>query len=202
MKTKSIVFISLLTAASAHAATGIFGSHVEVFTTTATIYKGENYGTASNFEGANLGTFNLSDTLIFGQAQINTFKDPNAGEDVTGGEMQYRVYKTTSTPGSFSTQTFGFQQNIPFTDIAGNSANGFGDQLWGNTNDIDLLALATEGNGDYTIEIFFKASTSLGDRFSNNGGNNFKATFTVVPEPSTALLGALGTLALMRRRRA
>jgi uncharacterized protein (TIGR03382 family) len=32
--------------------------------------------------------------------------------------------------------------------------------------------------------------------------NNVDVTFTAVPEPSTALLGGLGVLALLRRRRA
>jgi 1,4-alpha-glucan branching enzyme len=33
--------------------------------------------------------------------------------------------------------------------------------------------------GDYTIEIYFKATSSDGNHFSNNGGANYKATFTV-----------------------
>ena len=198
------MFRTLITAASfaliaqAHGATGIFGSHVEIFTTTATVYRGESFGSTPDFQGASLGTFTTSDTLIFGQAQINTFK--NGGSDVTGGQLQYRVYEAGSSPGSFSTQTFSFQANASFTDIAGNSVTGGGDQAWGNTDDIDLLAL-TSGNGDYEVEIFFQAFTNEGDRFSNNGGNNFKATFTVVPEPSIALLGSLGLLGLLRRRR-
>lgn len=199
-KTHLILGFILFSSPFVYGATGIFGSYVEVFTTTATIYKGENFSSAPDFDGAALGSFTVSDTLIFGQAQVNTFKDPNASENVTGAELQYRVYKTVETPGAFSIQGFGFQANPTYTDLGGQEVTGFGDQAWGNTDDIDLLAL-TSGNGDYTVEILFKADTSLGDRFSNNGGNNFKATFTVVPEPSIALLGSLGALCLLRRRR-
>lgn len=196
---RSLAFAALFALAiPASAATGIFGSHVEVFTTSSTIYRGESFGSAANFQGATLGTFTIADTLIFGAAQINTFK--NNGGNVTGGEMQYRVYEVGSTPGTFSIQSFSFQADVPFTDLAGNSVTGTDDQAWGNNGDIDLLAL-TSGDGDYEVEIFFKAFTNEGDRFSNNSGNNFKATFTVVPEPSIALLGGLGLLGLLRRRR-
>jgi MYXO-CTERM domain-containing protein len=41
----------------------------------------------------------------------------------------------------------------------------------------------------------------LGDRFSNNGGSNFIATFEVVPEPSKALFGMMGLFGLFLRRR-
>jgi hypothetical protein len=39
------------------------------------------------------------------------------------------------------------------------------------------------------------------DSTTNPGGRNLDLTFTTVPEPSIVLLGALGSLALLRRRR-
>lgn len=39
------------------------------------------------------------------------------------------------------------------------------------------------------------------DSTTNPGGRSFAVAMTTVPEPSTALLGALGALALLRRRR-
>ncbi len=197
MKLKNLILFSgLLTAGSSFGATGIFGSYVDIFTTTSTVYKGENFSSKANFQGANLGTFNLADTLIITQSQIDTFK--NGGGDVTGAQIQYRVYLTAGSAGSFNTQTYGFQNNAPFTDIGGMSITGGGDQAWGSTADINLNPGV---NGNYTVEVFFKAFTNEGDRFSNNGGSNFKATFTVVPEPAAAALGLLGTALLLRRRR-
>ncbi len=199
MKLKSLIAAAaLVTASTSFGATGIFGSYIQIFTTTNTVYKGESYGSVASIDGANLGTFNISDNLGLAQSQINTFKYDTS--DVTGGQMQYRVYLTSGVAGSFNTVTYGFQNNATFTNLAGSSVTGGGDQAWGNTTSIDLMAL-TSGNGNYTLEVFFKATTNEGDRFSNNGGSNFKANFTVVPEPGTAALGLVGTALLLRRRR-
>lgn len=195
-----IAIIGLVTAGTSFGATGIFGSYIEVFTTTSTVYKGESFGSVSNIEGANFGTINLSGgTLSLAQSEINTFK--SGGGDVTGAEMQYRVYLTSGSPGSLSSIGYGFKYNAPFTNLAGASVTSGGDQAWGNTTPINLLA-PISANGNYTLEVFFRAFTNEGDRYSSNGGNNFKATFTVIPEPSAVLLGGLGLLALLRRRRA
>lgn len=208
MKSKTLNLMLALGAllsltATSPAATGIFGSYVEIWNgATSTIYKGENFSSVANFQGATLGSYNISDTLLIGNSQIDTFK--NGGGDVFGGEMQYRVYKTGNTPGTFNTQPYSFQANATYTDLGGMSITGFGDQAWGNTNDINLLSLAVSGNGEYTIELFFKATSNEGDKFSNNGGNNFKATFNLIPEPSTYALVAVGLcgLVLLRRRAA
>jgi len=206
MKSKTLNIVLALGAllsfaATAPAETGIFGSYVEIWNgATSTIYKGENYSSVADFQGATLGAYNISDTLLIGNSQIDTYK--NSGGDVFGGEMQYRVYKTGNTPGTFNTQPFSFQSNSTFTDLGGMTVTGTGDQNWGNTGDINLLSLAVAGNGEYTIELFFKATTNEVDRFSNNGGNNFKSTFNLIPEPSTYALVAVGLcgLVLLRRR--
>ena len=60
---------------------------------------------------------------------------------------------------------------------------------------------AGRSNGTYTLQWFSKALTNEGDRFESNSGSNFSATFTVVPEPAAAMLGLIGTVGLLRRRR-
>ncbi len=197
MKLKNLILtVAVMTAGTSFGATGIFGSYIDIFTTTSTVYKGENFSSQANIQGANLGTFNLTDTLIITQSQIDTYK--NGGGDVTGGELSYRIYLTAGSPGVFSQQGYGFQSNSTFTDLGGMSITGGGDQAWGNTTDINLNSGVA---GNYTLEVFFKAFTNEGDRFSNNGGSNFKATFTVVPEPASAVLGLIGSVLLLRRRR-
>jgi|GEM_PF-5942724 len=135
----------------------------------------------ANFQGANLGIFNIADILIITQSQVDTFKNISNGDNVTAAELNYRVYPTAGAPGSFTTQIYNFQSNAPFTDIGNQSITGNGDQSWGNTTDINLNPGVA---GDYTVEVFFKANTNLGDRFSNNAGNNFlRRTLPSSPSP-------------------
>lgn len=195
-----VAAVTLLIAPCSFAATGIFGSYVDIFTTTSTVYRGEAFSSKSNFQGANLGTFNLTDVLLITQSEVDTFKSGSG--NVTGAEIQYRVYLTSASPGSFNTQSYSFIANATTVDIGGMTITGSGDQRWGSSTDIDLKSLATAGNGNYTVEVFFKAFTNEGDRFSNNNGDNFKANFTVIPEPTSAMLGILGSALLLRRRRA
>ncbi|MEP4079588.1 PEP-CTERM sorting domain-containing protein [Haloferula sp.] len=206
MKTHSILaLVSMLTIGSASAATGIFGSYAEIFTTSPTVYVAQSYGGSNPaFDGANFGTFTSSDTLTVSNASVLTFKNSGAGENVTGSEIQWRVFKNGDSPGSFATIGINFESNSPNTDLGGQSFTGGDDQEWRDLAAAapDLIAAATAGNGDYTVEIFFRSDTSIGERFSNNGGSNYKAEFTLVPEPSIALLGGLGLLGILRRRRA
>ena len=119
---------------------------------------------------------------------MKTFK--NFGSNVTGAFFDYRVFKVGDTPGSFT--EFG----LPFNSNIGDG----GDQKWDKV-DQNVNLLTGLSNGNYTLEVFAKATSTDGDHFSNNGGANYKASFTVIPEPSAALLGSLGVLALLRRRR-
>jgi hypothetical protein len=188
-----------LAAAGAHADSGIFGSFVQV--------NGDWYQTANpgatqitDFEGANLGSFDLSDTLEITGANVLTFK--NGGSDVTGAEIQWRVYLVGDIPGAFTTAGIGFGADAPFNDPATNPYVNAGDQNWGDLPGSggvqNIMPLAV---GNYEVEVFYRATSTDGDHFSNNGGNNFTASFTVVPEPSTILLGAMGLLGLAITRR-
>ncbi len=119
----------------------------------------------TDLNGANLGTFTTGQTLVFVGGENKTWK--NGGGDVTGGKISYRVY--TGTPsGAFSDVNFGFLENL----------GGNGDQKWGSTSGTTDV-LAGLPNGVYTLEVYTEAYTNVGTKYSNNGGANYKATFTV-----------------------
>jgi hypothetical protein len=188
---------------------GIFGSYMGINANGGgnSWYGAQEWGTdIQNFGSANLGTINLSTgSLTISGFQVQTFK--GGGGNVTGVNLQYRVYQQSTTPGSYNTITAGFISDAPFTAAQGSSASGGGDQNWG-LNPPGTYANLLGGltvNATYNVEVYFEAFTSVGTQFSNNGGANYIATFTAVPEPSTYALLAMGALAMggyaMRRRR-
>ena len=176
------------------------------------------------FGGANLGTFDITtgQALSLGGAEGLIFKNAGAGADVLSVTLNYRIYLTAGTPGSFLTapRDFTNQSGIgsgSVTDANGNVFSpgaGFQNQKWANNpggSPIPLNLLTGLVNGNYTLEVFFAGTTNgLGGAasniFLNSGGTNYKATFSVVPEPSSfALLAGpalLGAWFFVRRRRA
>jgi len=190
------------------AGVGIFGSYVGINANGGgnSWYGAQEWGNPmQDFNGANLGTINLNTgSLSISGFQVQTFKF-DAG-DITGARLQYRVYQQSTTPGSFNTINAGFIANAPFTAAQGSTANGGGDQNWG-LNPPGTYANLLGGltvNAVYNVEVYFEATSNEGTQFSNNGGANYIATFTAVPEPSTYALLAMGAVALggyaMRRR--
>ena len=193
----ALVCSAAIIAASAQATTGIFGGYVvlDINGTGDTFYELENPNDDSNpsLNGANLGTFDPDvNSLFFSGGEALTFKSD--GGDVTAATVYYRVFEAGNPSGSFN------GVNLPFAQDLGN-----GDQRWQSLapNDNLLLNLAP---GNYTLQAYVDASTNEGTRFLNNGGANYNASFTVVPEPSTVSLLAgpaiLGAWFFVRRRRA
>jgi hypothetical protein len=165
-----------------------------------------------DFQGAFLGTFDPTHTFMFG-GQQKSFK--NDGTDVTGHQLQFRVYQTTPS-GTFNVINYSFQWNFGDPGAPGNLGNP-GDQQWGtdvqgaNTGDDSVMfSLAGLAPGTYTLEVFSLITTNGVNAaptiFNNQGGANYTATFTVIPEPSSLSLLAgpalLGAWFYVRRRRA
>ena len=204
MKHFCVFFLALVVAPfAAQGAAGMFDQYVIVDSgSTPSFY---NIGAAFNpdFQGASLGSFDVATggTLRLG-GQGKSFK--NNSTDVTGMQLMYRVFQGAPT-GSFTPLSYAFQ--IDF----GNLGN---DQQWGSdvagSNGSAFFTgeiLAGLANGSYSLEVFSQITTNGVNEsnpvLNNNGGSGFVATFTVVPEPSRAILAflGLGTL-IMRRRRA
>lgn len=193
MKTRALIALTVLSAINlSHAASGIFESYgiIKINASTAQYYDMQAATVNPDFQGASFGTFDttVGNTLTLVGGEIKTFK--NGGSDVTGAFFDYRVFKVGDTPSSFT------EFSLPF-----NSDLGGGDQKWDKTNqNVDILTGLS--NGNYTLEVFARATSTDGPHFSNNGGSNYTASFTVVPEPTSAALGLLGAGLLLRRRRA
>lgn len=176
------------------------------------------------FGGANLGTFDISigQTLSLAGAEGLIFKNANAGADVMSVTLDYRIFLTAGSPGAFllAPRDFTSQSGIgsgSVTDANGNvftPGAGFQNQKWANNpggSPIPLNLLTGLTNGNYTLEVFFAGTTNgqggaASNIFLNNGAANYKATFSIVPEPSSFTLLAgpalLGAWFFIRRRRA
>lgn len=144
----------------------------------------------------NFGTIDLgsSQSLGLNGFEYNTFND--GGDSVNTAALFYRVTKNGDTPGAFSAINLGSP-----TSTSGNN------KLWRVTNaGVNL----TNGlsNGNYIIDFYVQNNAS----FTGGGGGTFvmndwnatagpSANFTVIPEPKAAVLGIIGMMILLRRRK-
>jgi gliding motility-associated-like protein len=151
-------------------------------------------GPASNiFTNNDFGTYvQGSGNLLLNGGQLKSFKDISAS-NVCSATMHYRVYLTSAGPsGTFI--------DVPLTTVedcdgTGNFPTGGtcnpGDQKWINNAPLAEDLTAVPAPGDYTVEIYY---TLIGDNTStttcndtvlvNNGGNNFKAIFSIQSAPT------------------
>jgi hypothetical protein len=203
MKLKNLIACAtLLATGSVFGAAGIYDSFVFTTTNGAAPLTFYDIGTATinaDFDNADLGTFDVGDTLQLGGQQ----KSWKSGSDVNGHKLYWKV------SGGFTGVTMAFQWNQGDLGNPGN-LNNPGDQQWGGDVQGGNSSLILSSNvlagltpGDYTLVVYSSITTdNAGEISNNNGGADYTATFTVVPEPSAALLGGLGLIGLLRRRRA
>jgi hypothetical protein len=212
MKLKLIAFVAAFAASigMSHADSGIYGFGIELDGTgagavnsgTTTIY-GLEYNNdlqpgSVNLTGAwsGTGTFSLGtyvdgiNTLTLVGGEFDTNKEN--GSNVTGDTL---FYSLTGPSGSFTPVNMNFGADL---SDGGNYQNQLWDYQSGTTN-----LLAGLNPGTYTITVYGEAFTSDGNAYASNGGNNFTATFTVVPEPSTwaMMFGGLVVLVGLQRLR-
>lgn len=203
---RGLLLVLLGLAPGANAATGMFGSFLFVDTNQNNVFNGpgEFYGanevdpdTLTALHGANLGSFVQGSSVIIA-GEILTFK--NGGGDVFGGNVNWRVYTTGSPSGAFSNFNLGFTANAPFSAADGQSFSGSGDQKWAQPGSTPNI-LAGLLPGTYDLEVYFSGNGNEGAFYNNNGGGNYIASFTVTPEPSKAMLVAIGLVGMISRRR-
>ena len=180
--------------------TGIFQSYIIIDVNNGGnqfLAGGINSDNAPVFDGSNFGVVT---SLVLNGGELKTFK--NGGGDVFGGEINYRVYPQGSPAGGFTAINLPFDSNLPTP----------GDQKWQQAlAGVDLLAGLTPST-TYTLEVYWRSPTNLGDRFDSNFGNNFTGTFTTssaAPVPTMSEWGLIifallvlcvGAVALHKRR--
>lgn len=125
------------------------------------------------YDGSDLGTYLTGkNTLRFmgGEAAVSRC----GSETISGVTMYYRVYPTASPAGSFA--------SISYTKSS-DSTNGCGgrNEIWKTIYTGDGVAISnTLPIGNYTVEIYYTMTTGSGTVLLNNGGTNYKATFTMI----------------------
>ena len=128
---------------------------------TTTNYR-ELTGTGTQFSGANLGAITNSSTFQLLAPYLFSFK--NSGCDVTGANFYYRVYKMGSSPGAYTSVTFGFVCNCipPGTGCWRSSVfscSNSTDQEWGSSStNVNLLQAAKIANGSagtYVLDVYW-----------------------------------------------
>ena len=153
--------------------------------------------TGLSLNNNNLGVYRQNSTsLTLKGAELKSFK--NAGTNVCGVNLRYRFYLQTATPPVFQSIA------MPFFDPCNTSTGFFNsggpctatDQKWQNL--AENISLTNLPLGNYFLEVFYEiqgsnTSTTLCNDvvLVNNNGANFKARFTIAPQPTiTSVLGA------------
>jgi|GEM_PF-1758412 len=147
-----------------YALLGINGSNVTLDMQASTSF--------NDLEGLNLGSFTMgtSNSLVVRGGFLRTFKCN--GGTVTATRFRWRVWPTADGPsGTFNTISLGSPTNEP--------GGCGGNQVWqGTSGTVDLVDTLLPGS--YTFEAYAEADGTPASVLSNNGGANYKATFTLV----------------------
>jgi hypothetical protein len=162
-------------------------------------------GTTSTWasgSGPSLGTFNIAngDALTLNGGEEVTYKGPlyEGSANVSGADLFYSINAS-----GFADAPLTFNQDL----INGSTNYNYGsdNQRW-YIDSLGVNVLSGLSNGTYTLSVYFRDSNSDdGNDYVSNSSNNYNATFTVVPEPSTLMMlmssSVFGSFYLLRRRR-
>jgi pullulanase/glycogen debranching enzyme len=174
----AVAAVALLPVTQVFAAAGIWESYVVLNDNYYDVNANTNL---PNFPGASLGVFTAgSSALVLNGGEVKTFK--NNETDVQSARLYYRVFPAGIPSGAFTAI------NLLFIENLGNP----GDQKWG-TASANINLLTGLGAGNYTLEIYYEATTNGVNAsttiYDNNNGNNYVANFAVTsaPTPITAV---------------
>jgi len=136
------------------------------------VYLSGGYNTegAPSFHQRNLGAPTL---LNLNGGVLKSYK--NSGSNVTQASLYYRIYRQGTTAPSFT------QLDLPLFEDLDDCSDGACAQSWeGLDHNINLRAEATDGIGQYYIEIYWTITSSEGLQVDDNFGNYYRAPFQVL----------------------
>jgi len=141
-----------------------------------------------DFQGANLGTFYSGNSLILNGGQNKVYVC--TPDDITSGNLYYRIYKISDTPPSF---TNSIQFLDPVINYPGAACSGTGkNQDWeSKTAGINVLGGLTPGT--YYLEVYTNADYKVSGvqqgipHYANNGALNYKSQFTLMANCVTGI---------------
>jgi len=156
-----------------------------------TLYAFDNGGTTRLLPSGSLAALDQT-SWANGSAASPALKlgafNPGAGDTLTlfGGSMlTYQGGGATVTASHFNYAIGGFVPGIRLLLDETNINGTVGDTRWScESAGVNLLAGLT--NGTYVLQCYGCAGSSVGNLYENNGGGNFKATFTVISTPRLA----------------
>ena len=141
------------------------------------------------FPNNDYGTFvQGSDNLFFNGAELKSFK--TTASNVCGANLYYSIYPIGGTPSYTQVPMTLYDSCVTGNFPTGGTCND-GDQKWIVDSNILNINLAANAPGDYIIDVYFDlvgdndSTTDCDDTIIiNNGGNNFKASFTIQNTPT------------------
>lgn len=170
-----------------------------------------NFGGAANPLSGNLGSTSVPPLAL---ASASIANGETFGGDVVLGRLA--VSSAGALPGGFSFENIAAYQGkrfslvfLPSLVIGSTNANVSGSTTYGIVSGTDWVLPAVNGGEGFSFSAtdvggslsFFRATISAGNATNATYASSSGANLTLVPEPSAALLGAVGLLGLLRRRR-
>jgi len=171
-----------------------------------------------DFNNSNLGTFNILSTpvtvggITYAGDSLLQLKGAEIKTTASGGDYQnasnfgrmfYAITPSNINPTVFTRFDLGFRGEAP----------SYPNYKWDTTGASVNLFSFVSTPGTYRLTVYFDSNGSWWNGTQNffgitdnNGGSNYSATFSVIPEPSSSLLMGLGLASLvalrLRRHRA
>ncbi len=201
MKLRNLIAASTMIAGgTSFGAIGIAESTGQFTVNSSTVYLSPIPGPTSNpdLNGYNFGTFDptAGDSLVLANWYLENYAYDSGG---TGPFDNNWITSANTATLVLTIDSIANNQSLTYVSQTGNN------HFWNNSPDtVNLLTGLDAGVHTLSVSISYSFNQWDGSQVIVNTVDNTSpatATFTVVPEPASALLGLLGSLLLLRRRK-